>query len=198
MMSSSLRFLVLAVALLSGLSACDTPPKRPTYPDIRFTDEAPFRLAIASVDVVTEYRAPFHPPNVDHIFPVMPSHAMENWAHDRLQAAGGPGRAKFTTLNATVAETALTKKSEGLTATFTKEASERYDATVQATLQILDERGFPLRTVQVKASRSQTVIEGITPNDREKAWYEMTKALMADFDQQMDIEIRGNFAGYLQ
>ena len=47
-------------------------------------------------------------------------------------------------------------------------------------------------------ARSQSVLEGITPNERDQTWYDMTKALMADFDQQMSAEISGNLGGYFQ
>ena len=75
---------------------------------------------------------------------------------------------------------------------------ERYDATVAATLQIVDDHGLPVRTVSVKATRSQSVLEGITPNDREKTWYELTRGLMTDFDQQMSREVSAHFGGYFQ
>lgn len=65
-------------------------------------------------------------------------------------------------------------------------------------MQIVDEHGLPLRTVEVKVTRSQSVLEGITPNQRDQTWYDMTKSLMADFDTQMTAEIGGHFGGYFQ
>ncbi len=76
--------------------------------------------------------------------------------------------------------------------------TRRSYATLRATLEIVDGRGFALRTVTVKALRSLSVIEGITPNERDQTWYDMTKALMADFDQQMSAEISANLGGYFQ
>lgn len=201
MPSSSLRLKILAIAVLAGLTACTTAPPRPTYPDIRFTNEAPIRLAVSAIDVRNEYKPTFQSPHVEHLFPVPPAQAAENWAHDRLQAggaSGGAARARFTIQDASVIETELQKKSEGISGAFKKEATERYDATLRATLEILDARGFALRTVTVKAVRSQSVIEGITPNERDQTWYDMTKALMTDFDQQMSAEISANLGGYFQ
>ena len=190
------RFLCLLIAAFA-LAACDTVPPRPTYPEIHFTGQPPFRLAVGAIDVRDDYKAPFQSPNVEHLFPVPPARAAETWAHDRLQAGGGTGRARFIIQNAAVIETPL-KKKEGLTATFTKEASERYDATLQARLEIDDDHGVPRRSVTVTAVRSQTVLEGITPNERDQTWYDMTKALMADFDKQMSAEISSNFGGFFQ
>jgi len=72
------------------------------------------------------------------------------------------------------------------------------NATIAATLDILDERGLALRSVNVKVTRSKAVLEGITPNDRDQTWYDMTKAIMAEFDQQMTAEISAHFGGYFE
>lgn len=194
----SLRPFIAALVLTGGLAACESAPPRPTFADIRFTDAAPIRLAVAAVDVTSDFKASFQSPHVEHLFPVPPARAMENWARDRLVAGRGQARARFLIQVASVVEAELKKKEEGITGAFTKEPAQRYDAAVQATLSIVDDRGQTVRTVTVKATRSQSVLEGITPNDREKTWYDMTKALMADFDHQMEIEIGAHFGGYFQ
>lgn len=190
------RLLALAGLALAVLAGCTSPPPRPTFADLRFTDEPPLRLDVAAVEVRDEYQAPFKAPNVDHLFPVAPGKAAENWAHDRLKAAGKTRRAVFVLQNASVTETELPKKTEGLTGALTTEPAERYDLTLQAMLEIVDDRGLPLRTVNVTTTRSQSVLEGITPNQRDQTWYDMTKAAMADFDKQMESEVRGNFGIY--
>jgi hypothetical protein len=193
----TLRSMIVAFAVAATLAACESPPPRPTFPDIHFTG-APIRLAVSAVEVQSEFKPSFEAPHVEHLFPVPPQRALENWAHDRLVAAGGPARARFVINDASVVETVLKKKEEGISGAFTKEPSERYDATVQATLSIIDEHGLAVRTVAVKAGRTQSVLEGITPNERERTWYEMTKALMDDFDKQMEIEISSHFGGYFK
>ncbi len=192
------RFILVTLALTGALAGCESPPPRPTFADIRFTGEPPIRLAVGAVDVQSDFKPSFQSPHVEHLFPVPPQRALENWAHDRLQAAGGGARARFVIRDASVVEVDLKKKDEGLTGAFTDQPAQRYDATVAATLEIVDDHGMAVRTVSVKASRSQSVLESITPNDREKTWYEMTKALMADFDQQMSHEISAHFGGYFQ
>ena len=183
---------LLALLLLAG---CQPPPPRPTFADLRFTGEPPIRLDVAATEVRVDYRAPMQAPNVEHLFPVTLSRAAENWAHDRLLAAGRSNRAVFVIRTASATEVAL-PKSEGIKGAFTTEPTQRYDLRLEASLQILDERGIAVRTANGTAVRSQSLLEGITPNEREQAWYDMTKALMADFDQQMTAEIRGNFGLY--
>ncbi|HEV2546110.1 MAG TPA: hypothetical protein VGU20_02120 [Stellaceae bacterium] len=195
-----LRLLSPMVAILV-LTACESAPPRPNFPDIHITGEAPIRLAVGGIDIRNDFKPSFQPPHVEHLYPIPPAHAMENWARDRLVGLVGGNsnaRAVFVIADASVVESELKKKEEGITGAFTKEPAQRYDATVEATLNIIDDRGTPVRTVTVKAFRSQTVLEGITPNEREQAWYDMTKALMNDFDRQMTTEISAHFGGYFQ
>ena len=184
-------FLIALVALAS----CTTPPPRPTYPDIRFTDLPPLQLDVATIDVQQAYEMPYKAPNVEHLFPVPPSRALENWARDRLKAVGTAGRATFVIRVASVTETDLPVQ-QGLTGIFTTQPSERYDMTLRATLTIT-ENGLDVHTANVTTTRSQSLLQGITPNQRDQAWYDMTKAAMADFDHQMESEIRNSFGDYL-
>jgi hypothetical protein len=183
-------------AVLALVASCSSPPPRPTYPDIRFTGRPPIVLDVARVEVQSAYQAPFKAPNVDHLFPVPPARALENWARDRLKPMGRTGRAVFTIRDASVTETEL-PMTTGLQGALTTQPAERYDLRLEATVQIIDDGGLEARTASVKSARSQSVLENITPNDRDKAWYEMTKEAMADFDQQMESEIRGNFGTFV-
>ncbi|HUZ71393.1 MAG TPA: hypothetical protein VMU87_00280 [Stellaceae bacterium] len=187
--------LMLGAGLLALVAACTTPPPHPTYPALRFTAEPPIRLEVAGIDVRDDYQPPMRAPNVDHLFPVPPMRAAETWAHDRLQATGTTGRAVFILRKASVVEIKLPVK-EGLTGALTTQPAERYDLTLQATVEIVDANGLPVRTANVTVTRSQSLLQGVTPNQRDQAWYDMTKAAMADFDKQMETEIRNNFGIY--
>ena len=192
--------LILCVGLLAIAAGCSAPP-RPSFPDIRFTSEPPIRLDVVRIEVRDAYQPPFRAPNVDHLFPVPPMRAAETWAHDRLKATGSLGHgsldraAVFTVKDASVVEVDLPVKG-GLSGMLTTQPAQRYDLTLAATVQIVDAQGIPLRTATVKVTRSQSVLQGITPNQRDRTWYDMTKAAMADFDTQMENEIRSNFGIY--
>ncbi len=190
----SRRVLVLA-AVLGLAAACSNPPMRPTYPDIHFTDRPPIQLDVARIELETTYQPPFKLPNVDHQFPIQPSRALENWARDRLKPVGRDGRAVFAIRDASVVEIELPKEG-GISGALTTAPAQRYDMRLEATVQILD-RGGSARTATVQATRSQSVLEGITPNERDQAWYSMTQAAMADFDRQMESEIRNNFGNFV-
>jgi hypothetical protein len=179
-----------------ALAGCTTAPPRPDFPDLRFTAEPPLRIDVASLEVQPIFQMTFREPHVEHLFPVTPERTLENWAHDRLRPVGRAGRVVMKILNASVVETDL-PVDQSLTGTFTTQPSERYDLAIEATVQAYDPNGLIARTANVRTARSQSVLQGITPNERDRTWYEMTKAAMVDFDRQMESEIRANFGLYL-
>ena len=122
----------------------------------------------------------------------------ENWAHDRLQAAGDAAAARvFIIQDASVIEIELPR-----TTGHHRRLHRPAGAALRRTLagDAADRRRSRAARAHgvVKATRSQSVLESITPNEREQTWYDMTKALMADFDRQMSHEISANFGGYFQ
>ena len=192
------RFVKHAALLgLVLLVACETPATQPSFPDIHFASQPRLRLDVAAVDLQDDFHASFHAPNVEHLFPVAPEHAMMNWVHDRLEATGTTRRARARIIDASVKESEL-PRTKGLTGAFTTDQAQRYDATVEMGVDILNDRGFVERTVTAKATRSQSVAEGITPNQRDQAWYVLTKDLMAELDRELERQMRANFTFYIQ
>jgi hypothetical protein len=188
---------IIGLVLVAGLVGCETPATRPVFPDIRFTDQPRLRLDVAKIEVQDEFRPSFQAPNVEHLFPVPPQRAAENWVKDRLEATGTTRRARVRIVDASVKEVEL-PRTPGLTGTFTKDQAQRYDASIEMAIDILGDRGFVERTVSAKASRSQSVAEGITPNERDTVWYNMTKQLLADENLELEKQMRANFNYFLQ
>jgi hypothetical protein len=193
-----LPLLGLACALAFGLIGCNPSPDQPVFPDIRFTNEPKLRLEVAAIETVEEFHPTFQQPNVEHLFPVPPERAMENWVKDRLVATGKGKRARVRIIDASVKEVELPKKATGISATFTTEQAQRYDASVRMAIDILGDHGIPERSITAEAQRSQSVAEGVTPNDRERAWYDMTKQLMAALDAALEQRMRADFALLMQ
>lgn len=185
---------ILLVALSAGLLAsCGPPPPLPpTFPDIRFNSANPLQLDAARIDI----RSLQQSGESDRGFPVSPLQAMQNWARDRLRTGGTSNVARFTIVTASASEKSLPVKG-GVSGTFTDQVSQQYDVAVEGTLEILDSRGVALRTVHVSATRSRSVLQSATPNERDTVRYELVKALMGDFDEQMGAQIRDNFGLYL-
>ena len=122
---------------------------------------------------------------------------MENWARDRLQATGTGRRVRVRIVDASVREVEL-PRTGGVRGAFTTDQAQRYDATVEMSVDIMGDRGFAERSVTAKAARSRSVPENITPNDREMVWYQLTKELMADLDVELERQIRSNFGLLVQ
>ncbi len=187
-----------AVLLAASLAACETPVPEPRYPDISFGHMPPIRLDVADVEFVAEYAPPQKPPNVEHLFPVRPTATVQRWAAERIDAVGVMRRARVTLINAAVVEVALEKKKTGLSGIFWTEQSERYDGTIEGSVEIIDDRGLTVGRVRAVAQRSQTVPEDVSLNEREQVWYKLTKALMTDLDAELENTIRKYLEDYVR
>ena len=195
MLQRSLAFLLVA---LCALAACDTPPTREPFPKLTYGHMPPYRLAVGRVEVVDEYHPPMAPPNVEQNFPVSPAATAEQWGHDRLQAAGGSGRAVYTVLRADAVETHLAgDQCSGLFGDFTIPQSERYDLNIAVRLQIIDAGGHVAATVNGAATRSRTVAADATLNDRERVWFDMTEQAMIDLNASLEKSIPLYMGAYL-
>jgi len=195
---------VAALALCGALAACatDTPIAGPV-PKVGFQHLAPIRLTVGSINVINAYKSPLKAPNAEHRFPTSPAQALEAWAQSRLRtsaattAKGQSAVAAFIIDEASVIETKL-KKTEGFKGMFTYEPTERYDATVTARLTIRNGENGMSGDVRVTAARSVEVRENATLSEREQAWFSMTESLMGDFNAQMEKQINGYLARWLE
>ena len=187
--------LVLAAVLSLGLAACDTPVQLQKLPELTFAHLQPMKLDVARIEVVSQYRPPLRAPNVEHLFPTPPLKAMKQWAKDRLRAVGRSGSATLIITTASAIETALPVQT-GFKATFTKQQTKRYDLTVEARLEVSspNRRG----NTTAHASRFSTVREDASINDREKIWFDLTEALVHDFDKAMEKNVRQHLRAWLR
>lgn len=187
---------MMIAALGLTLVACEATVPVRSFPELTFQHLGKIELNVASIDIVQAYKPPMKAPNVEHRFPTSPMTALSRWGHDRLMASGAQGYARFSILDAAVSETALVMK-DGIKGAFTKDQSERYDAALEARLEIFNAAGTSLGFTDAKASRSLTVREDATVNDREKAWFNLTEALMKDINAELEKNISQYLGGYL-
>ncbi|HLI21750.1 MAG TPA: hypothetical protein VKV32_11560 [Stellaceae bacterium] len=190
-MTTRRQFLVAGLSLGSGLtlvSCSPAPPPAPSFADIRFTGEPAFLLQAAQIEIRTFYQ----PTEADNAFPVSPLRAVQNWARDRLRANGQGGPARFTIANASATIKDLPIKG-GLSGTFTDQISQQYDVAVDAALELLDTSGALVHSMRVTASRSRSVLQSATANDRAQVRYDMVRELMSDFDNQATARIASSF-----
>ncbi|MEJ0072464.1 MAG: hypothetical protein WDO24_31495 [Pseudomonadota bacterium] len=114
---------------------------------------------MSRIEVVREYAPPLRAPNVDHEFPVPPMRMAEQWAQDRLTAAGGPGELRYVIKRASVVETSL-PRTTGIRGAFTNDQTQRYDAVVEVEIEVRNERGYRDGIVSARAERRQTARRG--------------------------------------
>ena len=73
------------------LAACETPAPGQKLPDLTYAHLGVMTLNVASLEVVSDYRAPLKTPNVEHLFPTPPDRALKRWARDRPgSSSSGP------------------------------------------------------------------------------------------------------------
>lgn len=193
-MTTRRQFIVTGLCLGAGLSlgSCAPPPEAPSFPDIRFTGEPPLMLVASQIEIRTAYQ----PGDADNAFPVSPLRAIQNWARDRLRANGQGGPARFTIANALAKITDLPVQG-GISGTFTDQVSQQYDVALDAALELLDTTGFGVRSARITVSRSATVLQSATANDRARTRYDLVRHMMAEFDNQAQSRIGSSFGQYL-
>ncbi|MGH3265664.1 MAG: hypothetical protein ACRDNS_27145 [Trebonia sp.] len=189
--------LVAAATVALGLLAgCETQVPSDQFPEITFGQLPPIDLNVGRIEVVQQYHPPGKKPHVEHLFPVVPALAAERWARDRLKAVGTDGVARVVVVYAGVVEVPL-KRTTGIEGMFTVDQSERYDGAIEIKIQIVNGQGQELDSVSTRAARSHSVPEDITLLGREKAWYQMTVAMMNDINTALEQQIKQNFSQWV-
>lgn len=186
---------VLAVGITLG--ACEATVDTQRLPEITFAHLQRFNVNVAKVEVVHQFHSPLKAPHVEHLLPTSPAKALEQWTQDRFTAVGRSGVLRLIIEDARAVETSLTQD-QSLTGKFTKQQSHRYDMTVRARLEVSDGTGKKRATASARASRSVSVREDITLNDREKTWFDTVDLLTKDFNREIDISIRRHMGDWIR
>jgi hypothetical protein len=174
--------------IIFSLASCQATAPTLVFPELTFQHMKPLSLNVAKLETMSSYKPPMSAPNVDHLFHTSPAGALGRWAEDRLRAVGKNGFARFTIIEASVTETQLDMK-KGIIGAFTKDQSERYDAVLEAKLEIFDDSGLSIGFARAKATRSVTVREDSSVNQREQAWFRLTEELVIDIDAELEKNI---------
>jgi hypothetical protein len=193
------RAFLLALGGSAALAACSSQPPRARFPELTYGHLGGFRLDVSRIDIVTEYQPPMIAPNIEHLMPVNPVDALQRWGRDRLQATGTPGRiGRFVITDAKVLDTPL-PRSQGMRGAFTTDQTNRYDGTLACAVEVREERAnYRAGMATAWATRSRTVPEGITLNDRERVYFELVESLMNDINAELDRQIKANLGQFIR
>ncbi len=178
------RYARLAIFLAVVGGGCASPvAERP--PDVTFAHLPPISLQVRTIEVVSVYQDATTPPNVETRLASPPSGVMQRWAHERLRATGVSGVGRFSVMSAPVTEEAL-KKKQGFLGAFSVEPEYRYTITVDGQLEILDDGGQRLSFAAARVTQSGTLKEGVTAEERQVFWAQLTQSAMDAFNAQME------------
>ena len=195
------RRTLIAAGLALGLTAltagCETPAETQRLPDITFAHLPAFNFAVSQIAVEQRFNAPASQSHVEARLPTSPGKALRQWAKDRLKAVGGPGTLKLIIENASATETEL-PRDESIKGKFTKQQAQRYDMAVKATLSLVDTGGTERGTALAQASRTITVREDASLNERERILFDLVDRMLADFNTEMETSIRQHLAPWLR
>ncbi|BAE49123.1 hypothetical protein [Paramagnetospirillum magneticum] len=190
MIARHFRLVVAVVAALTASACQNAKPPMQKLPEISFANLRPFQLDVGQLEIVSEFVATGRAPHIEHLMPVSPEGAAQRWAQDRLKPVGRTGTARVVIKDAKVVEVPLAID-KGISGAFKKEQELRYEAALSVAIQILDQRGMIQGETMAQASRSRTVAEGITLNERDRVLYDISESLVKDIDQQMAQLIQG-------
>lgn len=180
----------LGLALLAG---CASAPQEPSFADITFAHLPPIVLNVANIDIRTDYRPSEEKPYIDRELPVDLTETVAGWARDRLKAGGTSGTATFIVEESSMKEVDL-KKTEGITGLFTTDQAQKYEGVIKVLVHAENPATGQEGRTEVNASRTQTVAEDATLNDRARTWYGMEDALVKDMNKRLEEGIRRNLA----
>ena len=187
---------VICILGLGIVSGCNTPPP-PQYPELTFAHMPVITLGVSRIEIVDNFKPMSDAKHIESLMPTSPETALRNWARDRLRANGVSGVAKFIIEDAAVTETNLARTT-GLKGVFTNDQAQRYDARVKVSVRLEGVPRVSEAYAEAEAMHAQTVAENATVNVREQAWFNLTEAVMKDFDPAMATSIRKHLADFVR
>ncbi len=190
-----LRQIVLAGAL--GLGACaNNPPPMGPPPEIVFTNQRPFLLGVARIEIVDKFTPSSAAPHIEMEIGQPPERVIRRWVQDRLKPRGTAGTLRVVINDASATSVQLPAP-KGASELFGPPASTKVDMAVDVTLQMLDAQQFVLSEVTGKAARSRTIPGDVKLNQRDDIIRDMVADLVAGLDSEVDPQIRATFGQWL-
>ncbi|MDH5188090.1 MAG: hypothetical protein OEW37_03930 [Rhodospirillaceae bacterium] len=193
---------LLVVGILSAgliLGGCASTPPASTLPEIGFSHLEKINIQAGSVEIVSEYKSSLNAPFVEHRFPTSPEKAAIKWAKSRLVAVGAsPAKVRFIIIDASVREEPVEKQKTGIVGIFTTEPTADYFAKLEAKLVIEQAPGQTVGEIRVIAERNILIHEDVSLAGRERIWLELVETLVADFNNEMESQIRANLSQFIR
>lgn len=188
-----LNLKVLLCALLLG--ACAVPTEHAIQKPFFETPQV-VKLDVAKFEVVNAYQAPLKRPNIEHLFQTMPSHVIQNFSESLFVAVGERRHAKLIIVDASVISESLNVSSD-LRGVLTVEQKERYTARAELLLEIRSNRGFLESYASATAHIVRSIPEGLTLNEMDKVFHEITRALIHRLHIELTKQINQHLKAFI-
>jgi len=187
-----------ALACIAIITACQPAPQGFVAAPISFGARGPIRLNVAEIRITQNYQPPMRSPNVEQDFPLPPDAAVKQWLAERLSAFGQTGMMEITINDASVKEVKL-PKTEGVKGLFTDDQEARYDATIHVTFRLYTgAQGLSDASGDVVVTRSRSINEKATVDERRKMYHEMTREMMTQFNAEAEARLRQYFSRFIR
>ena len=137
------------------------------------------------------------PPNIEHRLPTPPATALVQWGKDRLKVVGNSNTLKVFIEDASATEIPL-NRDESLKGHFTKQQSHAYSTSLRATFLLTNSYGVVIASAKATATRSTTIREDLSINERERVWFDRVDHLMSDFNRQIEVSLKQHLGNWLR
>jgi hypothetical protein len=186
------KYIALFTVIL--LAACTDAPPASVPPDLNFANLQPIQVNAASVDVVDNYKPPLQDPNIEHTFRLPTYVAAERLLRHQLVAAGTEHTLRAIIEDASVIRSEL-PQDKGFMSYFTSQQTERLQAKVLVRFELVDPKApdIVLGHAEVVARREKTLTEGMSPAERDQAYFNLTEDTMDEVNDGLKSIVQGTF-----
>ena len=164
-------------------------------PDLSFDNIAPVHVNAGRVRVIDRYRSPMAAPNVEYLFPQPPEAA----AHDLIAAKIVPDGVPDRILRVYIDDASVVGKTvspdDGVMGVFRAAPGMTHHARLSLRFELAD-RAAPdivLGHADIVAERDLTLPHGVSPNERNMAFFEMEEHLLKDAGDSLKTVVGGTF-----
>ena len=188
---------ISSIIILSALlTACGTKVTRTTTPEFSYLHLPKLNVLVSEIQVIQKTELTYEEPNIEHLFPMPISSAVRRWINHRLAHLGGAKEMRVIIEEARATALNL-KTNEGLKALFTNEQEVQIDAKLNVKIEIIDETNSVEAFTRVQVTRSRTIPESSSVEERDKIYSELTMVLMNDFNATQEQKFRRFFSGFM-
>ncbi len=187
------RFCVFAFAvLLAGCTTVAPPPA--ALPEMTFVNMEPIRVDAAKVAVVDAYQSPMKLPDVEYTFQPPPDAAAQKMLKRVLVPAGGKNVLRAIIKQASVVRRNLSAH-HSLQGLLMQAPAVELTAVMKVRFELIDPAApdIVLGHADVVVHRKKTLDEGLSPDARASAYFDLTEELMNDLNAGMQSIVKKTF-----